>query len=264
MLRDRKACPSASNMVMPVTLEKSGITILEALGQAFLSLSIGFGIVFTYASYVKKEVNIVKMSAFTALSDTLFAIIAGLAIMPAVFAFGLVPTQGPGLVFETLPFVFSKIMFGSVLAILFFFVLFIAAITSSISLLEVVVAYVAEEFKLSRKVTIWLIMGVVIFLGIFCSLSQGALSDLTLFGYNIFDLCDKITANFMMPTGALLIVLFVGWSMKRADFIDEITSGGIHQFNPLYLKFVLFTIKYLAPIAIGIIMAHGIWTNMIV
>lgn len=240
----------------------TGTTVLEAMGQAFLSLSIGFGIVFTYASYVKKEVNLVKMSAYTAISDTIFAIIAGLAIMPAVFAFGLTPGQGPGLVFVTLPFVFSKIMFGSILAILFFFVLFIAAITSSISLIEVVVAYLAEEFNISRKKSIAITICVVMVLGTLCSLSQGALSHIQLAGYNIFDLCDKFTANILMTSGALLIVLYVGWSMKRSDFLDEITSSGMHHIPGFYLKVIIFSIKYLAPIVISIIMIRGIWLTV--
>lgn len=238
-------------------------TALEALGQAFLSLSIGFGIVFTYASYVKKEVSIIKMSAYTALSDTLFAIIAGLAIMPAVFSFGLTPGQGPGLVFVTLPYVFSNLFMGEILAILFFFVLFIAAITSSISLLEVIVAFLAEEFNIPRKTSIWATVGTVVILSTLCSLSQGVLSHIQIAGCNIFDLCDKFTANFLMPTGALLIVLYAGWVMKRSDFMDEITSSGRHHILPFYLKFVYFSIRYLAPIVIAIIMARGIWINVV-
>ncbi|MBR5856950.1 MAG: sodium-dependent transporter, partial [Bacteroidales bacterium] len=127
-------------------------TFLDALGQAFLSLSVGFGIIFTYGSYVKKEVNIISMSQQTAIADTVFAIIAGVAIMPAVFSFGISPGQGPGLVFVTLPYIFSQIPLGGILAILFFFVLFIAAITSAISLLEVIIAYIVEEFKIKRSV----------------------------------------------------------------------------------------------------------------
>ena len=237
-------------------------TLLEALGQAFLSLSIGFGIVFTYASYVKKEVNLVKMSIFTALSDTLFAIIAGVAIMPAVFAFGIAPGQGPGLVFETLPFVFSQMMFGSVLAILFFFVLFIAAITSSISLLEVIVAYLAEEFKISRKTSIAATILVVVLLSTLSSLSQGVLADFKIAGFTFFDLSDKLTANIMMPTGAFLIVLYVGWWMKRSDFMDEITSSGLHHISPWYIKVIIFTIKYLAPLTIATIMIRSIWLDV--
>ena len=229
-------------------------TFLDALGQAFFSLSVGFGIIFTYASYVNKNENLIKMSAQTATADTLFAIIAGIAIMPAVFAFGIEPGQGPGLVFVTLPYVFAQLPLGSVLAAIFFFVLYVAALTSAISLLEVAVAYVIEEMKISRKASVVLVSAIVLVLGTFCSLSQGVLGDMKILGNNIFDLFDKSTANFMIPIGALLIVLFVGWKMKKADFMDEITSGGKCRLNPLYLKVVLFSIRYLAPIVIALIM----------
>lgn len=229
-------------------------TVLDALGQAFFSLSVGFGIVFTYASYVKKEENIIKMSAQTAIADTLFAIIAGVAIMPAVFSFGISPGQGPGLVFVTLPYVFAQIPLGSILAVLFFFVLFIAAITSSISLLEVVVAYVIEEFGFTRRNAVISSIAVVLFLGTFCSLSQGVLANVKILSNNIFDLFDKTSANILMPLGALLIVLFAGWRMKKEDFIDEITSGGMHKISPLYLKIIEISVKYIAPIVIATIM----------
>lgn len=229
-------------------------TFLDALGQAFFSLSVGFGIIFTYASYVNKNENVIKMSAQTSLADTLFAILAGVAIMPAVFAFGIEPGQGPGLVFVTLPYVFAQLPLGSVLATIFFFVLFVAALTSAISLLEVAVAYVIEEFKTSRKASVCMVVAVVLFLGVFCSLSQGVLGDVKIFGNNIFDLFDKTTANILIPIGALLIVLFAGWRMKKADFVEEITSGGKHKINSIYLKTVLFFIKYIAPIVIAVIM----------
>lgn len=229
-------------------------TILDALGQAFFSLSVGFGIIFTYASYVNKSENVVKMSIQTSIADTLFAILAGVAIMPAVFAFGISPSQGPGLVFVTLPYVFAQLPLGSVMAAIFFFVLFVAAMTSAISLLEVAVAYVIEEFKISRKTSVLLVVGIVLFLGVFCSLSQGVLGDVKIFGNNIFDLFDKTTANILIPVGALLIVLFAGWKMKREDFIDEITSGGKHKLNPLYLRVVIFSVRYLAPVVIAVIM----------
>ncbi len=233
-------------------------TFLDALGQAFFSLSVGFGIIFTYASYVSKKENVVKMSAQAAIADTLFAIIAGVAIMPAVFAFGISPGQGPGLVFVTLPYVFAQIPLGSVLAILFFFVLFVAAITSSISLMEVVVAYVIEEFNISRRMAVVATTCVVLFLGIFSSLSQGVLSDIKIFGNNIFDLFDKTSANILMPVGALLIVLFAGWKMGKSDFVDEITSGGAHKISPWYLKVIIFSIKYVAPIVILTIMVRSL------
>lgn len=229
-------------------------TILDALGQAFFSLSVGFGIIFTYASYVNRNENLIKMSAQTATADTLFAIIAGIAIMPAVFAFGIEPGQGPGLVFVTLPYVFAQLPMGSVLASIFFFVLYVAALTSAISLLEVAVAYVIEEFKISRKAGVLLVVGIVVFLGVFCSLSQGVLGDVKILGNNIFDLFDKTTANILIPLGALLIVLFAGWRMKKDDFMDEITSGGKYRLNPFYLKVVMFSVRYLAPVIIAVIM----------
>lgn len=229
-------------------------TFLDALGQAFFSLSVGFGIIFTYASYVNKNENVVKMSIQTSIADTVFAILAGVAIMPAVFSFGISPGQGPGLVFVTLPYVFAQLPLGSVMAAIFFFVLFVAAMTSAISLLEVAVAYVIEEFKISRKASVLLVVGIVLFLGVFCSLSQGVLGDVKILGNNIFDLFDKTTANILIPVGALLIVLFAGWKMKREDFIDEITSGGKHMLNPLYLKVVIFSVRYLAPVVIAVIM----------
>lgn len=229
-------------------------TFLDALGQAFFSLSVGFGIIFTYASYVNRNENLIKMSAQTAAADTTFAIIAGIAIMPAVFAFGISPSQGPGLVFVTLPYVFAQLPFGSVLAAIFFFVLYVAALTSAISLLEVAVAYVIEEFKINRKAAVLLVVAIVLFLGTFCSLSQGLLGDVKIFGNNIFDLFDKTTANILIPLGALLIVLFAGWRMKWSDFEDEITSSGKHRINPVYLKFIKFSVRYLAPVVIAVIM----------
>lgn len=229
-------------------------TFLDALGQAFFSLSVGFGIIFTYASYVNKNENLIKMSAQTATADTLFAIIAGIAIMPAVFAFGISPSQGPGLVFVTLPYVFAQLPLGSVLAAIFFFVLFVAALTSAISLLEVAVAYVLEEFKIGRRAAVISVVAIVLFLGTFCSLSQGLLGDVKILGNNIFDLFDKTTANILIPVGGLLIVLFAGWRMKREDFLDEITSGGKHKINSVYLRIIMFSVKYLAPVIISIIL----------
>ncbi len=233
-------------------------TFLDALGQAFFSLSVGFGIIFTYASYVKKDENLIRMSVQTATADTMFAILAGIAIMPAVFSFGISPGQGPGLVFVTLPYVFAQLPLGGVLAIIFFFVLYVAAITSAISLLEVVVAYVIEEFKIKRKTAVVATVALVAVLGVFCSLSQGALSGVKIFGNNIFDLFDKFSANILMPLGALLVVLFAGWKMKREDFTDEITSGGLHKVNPVYLKIIFFSVRYMAPVVIAVIMIRSL------
>ena len=233
-------------------------TFLDALGQAFFSLSIGCGTVMTYASYVNKKENVVGLSAETAIADTLFAIIAGLAIMPAVFAFGISPAEGPGLVFITLPYIFAQIPLGAFLAILFFFMLFIAALTSSISQLEVIVSYLIEEFKLGRKVSILLSMVAVVTFGVLCSLSQGVLADVQIFGNNIFDCFDKFSANILLPLGGFFAVIFVGWRMKKPDFTDEITSSGAHPFKKWFLTFVYFSIKYLAPVVVAIILIRGL------
>lgn len=233
-------------------------TILEALGQAFFSLSLGCGTIMTYGSYVKKNENIIQTSIMTSVADTMFAIIAGLAIMPAVFAFGISPGEGPGLVFVTLPHIFAQLPLGSVIAVLFFFILFIAAITSSISLLEVVVAYIKEEFKMSRLAAVGLSLALITVLGVLCSLSQGVLAHVKIVGLNIFDFFDKLSANILMPIGGFLAVIFVGWRMSRADYLDEISSGGTIGFPQWLLLGFRFVIKFVTPVVIGIIMVNGL------
>lgn len=225
-------------------------TILSALGQAFFSLSIGMGTLMTYASYVRKNKNVTALLSKMAIADTLFALLAGLAIMPAVFALGVSPSEGPGLLFIILPEVFSQISGGSFFAILFFAAVFLAAITSSISLLEVAVAFIGEEFKMGRKKAIIVSSLFCLVLAVLCSLSQGVLSSFKLFGKTIFDLFDSTTANFIMPIGALLIVIFVGWKMKKTEFYDEISTSKLK-------KVIYFIIKYIAPIAIISIMVFG-------
>ena len=233
-------------------------TVLDAMGQAFFSLSLGMGCILTYASYVNKRENIVNTSFLTAISDTLFALIAGLAIMPAVFAFGMQPSEGPGLVFVILPHIFEQIPLGSILAILFFFALFIAAITSSISLFEVVVAYLKEEFKFTRRRSVIITFVTCFVLGILCSLSLSILGELKILGLNMFDFFDKLSSNILLPLGGLLIVLFVGWRMPKVDFTDEITSGGTIKFKRWFLICTYFIIKYIAPIVVGIVMIRGL------
>lgn len=233
-------------------------TLLDALGQAFFSLSIGCGTIITYGSYVNKKENIIKVSTLASLSDALFAIIAGLAIMPAVFAFGISPSEGPGLVFVTLPYIFAQITGGSIIAIAFFFILFIAAITSSISILEVIVSYIMGEFKIKRIYAVLISLTVVTTLACLCSLSQGVLSDIKIFGNNFFDLFDNLSANILMPVGGLLAVLFVGWRMKRVDFLDEITNSGKLKFKKLFLQVLYYTVKFVTPVVIIIILISGL------
>ena len=230
-----------------------------ALGQAFFSLSLGFGTILTYASYVDKKENIMFQSTATAASDLMFALIAGLAIMPAVFAFGLNPQSGPGLVFETLPFVFGKMPAGGVIAILFFVALLVAALTSSISMLEVAVAYLTEEKNFSRPAACVLLFGACWLVGALCSLSFGPLSDVHIFGETIFNFLDNFSSNILMTLGSLFTVLFVGWRLKKTDIYDEFTNGGTLRTNVKIFGVLWFLIRYICPVAVATIFLLGIF-----
>lgn len=232
-------------------------SILAALGQAFFSLSVGMGCIITYGSYVNKKENLINISITTAIADSTFAILAGMAIIPAVFAFGISPGEGPGLVFITLPQIFAQMPFGQVISFAFFIILLVAAITSSISLLEVVVAYFVEELKMSRRVATLITFSVIGLFGVLCSLSLGELKDITLFGKNMFDLFDYTTSNILLPVGGLLIVLFVGWKIKQEDVQDELFNGGAIPFKKTLFNGIIIGIKFLAPIAIAFILLNG-------
>ena len=236
----------------------TGKACAAALGQAFFSLSLGFGTIMTYASYVSKKENILFQSTATAVSDLMFALIAGVAIMPAVFAFGLDPQSGPGLVFETLPFVFGQMPVGGVVAIFFFLALLVAALTSSISMLEVAVAYLVEEKNFSRVWACVLLFAVCWVVGALCSLSFGPLSDIRIAGGNIFDFFDSLSSNILMTLGSLLTVLFVGWRLRKTDVYDEFTNGGTLSRNAKLFGILWFLIRYICPLAIAAIFISGL------
>ena len=236
----------------------TGQSVAAALGQAFFSLSLGFGTIMTYASYVSKKENIMFQSTATAVSDLVFALIAGVAIMPAVFAFGINPQSGPGLVFETLPYVFGQMPAGGLIAILFFLALLVAALTSSISMLEVAVAFLVEEKNFSRRgacVVLFILCWVV---GGLCSLSFGPLSHIQINGGNLFDFFDNISSNILMTLGSLFTVLFVGWRLKKTDVYDEFTNGGTLSRNAKIFGVLWFLIRYIAPIAVLSIFISGL------
>ena len=237
----------------------TGKACAAALGQAFFSLSLGFGTIMTYASYVDKKENIMFQSSATAVSDLMFALIAGMAIMPAVFAFGLNPQSGPGLVFETLPYVFGQMPAGGVVAILFFLALLVAALTSSISMLEVAVAYLVEEKGFSRVGACVLLFAVCWVVGALCSLSFGPLSHIQIGGGNLFDFFDNLSSNILMTLGSLLTVLFVGWRMKKSDVYDEFTNGGTLSRNAKIFGVLWFLIRYICPLTIITIFLTGIF-----
>lgn len=237
--------------------------VLEALGHAFYSLSLAMGIILTYGSYVNKKENILSLAIQVTIADTLIALMAGIVIFPAVFAYGFKPDQGPGLIFITLPAVFKSMPFGAFFETLFFLLIGIAAITSTISLMEVVVAFVTEQFKMERKKATVLIAGALFLLSIPSNLACGPMSGTTIFfGYNFFDFLDKLTANIFLPLGGILICIFTAkaWGIENA--IKEITSDGLYEFR--WTGLFTFAIKFLAPVSIFLIFLNklGLFTFM--
>lgn len=237
-------------LLMPDFSKLSPKICAYAVGQSFFSLSLGMGIVITYSSYLQDKEDIGFTASGTAISTLFFSFLAGLAIMPAVFAAGLPPAAGPGLVFDSLPYVFSSMaekapLLSACASILFYISLLIAALTSSVSLAEVGVAWLVEEFKIRRGAACAVLCLVVLAAGALCSLSFGPLSHITIWGNNIFNIFDKTASNLLLIAGGFLGVLFVGWKMKKADVLEEIRKGrkGRDRMPDVYY----FIIKYLAP-----------------
>lgn len=228
--------------------------ILSALGQAFFSLSIGMGVLLTYASYIPKSENLTHISLQVIGTDTLVAILSGIAILPAVFAFGINPQSGPSLVFLTLPKVFQSMPLGYIWAVLFFILLTFAALTSAISLLEVSVAYLVEEKKVSRLNATLITTLSISFIGIFSTLSFGPLKDFRIFGLSVFDTFDFITSNLLLPLGGILICIFAGWRLDKASLQDEISNG--HTLRLRFFRVYIFILKYIAPLCICLILLN--------
>jgi len=236
--------------------------VAAALGQAFFSLSLGVGTVLTYSSYVKADENLLYSGVGTAVSDLFFAILAGFAIMPAVFAAGIAPGAGPGLVFETLPFIFNRMgvaipWLSALVAIVFFLTILTAALTSAISMMEVGVAYLSEEKGVPRTRAVLYITLFAWTVGILCSLSFGPLSHVHLLGCTIFDFLDKLCSNWLLPLGGFLFTLFAGWKMSRADVFDEFTNGGTR--NVRLFGVVYFLIRYFAPVGILVVFLSALF-----
>lgn len=234
----------------------TGSSILAALGQSFFSLSIGMGAMVTYGSYIRKEDKLFNTSLWIAGCDSLVAILAGIVIFPAVFAFGMNPASGPELVYIVLPNVFNSMPAGTLFAIIFFVLLGIAALTSTISLLEILVAFGVEEFHWKRGVASFFSTLLVFLIGAFCNLSFGPLKDATLFGRTIFDLFDLITASYLMPIGALLMTIFLGWFFPKVEVKDELSNGGTLKVKAFELYY--FVLRFIAPLALGVIIISGI------
>lgn len=225
--------------------------VLSAMGQAFFSLSIGMGCLITYASYFGKQTNLQTTALQVTILDTLVAVLAGIMIFPAVFSFGIEPTTGPELVFITLPNVFEQLPFGNIWSFVFFVLLALAALTSTISLHEVSTAYVHEEYHISRKKAAIIVSIGVTILGILSSLSMGLLKSYTLFGLNFFNLLDFVTAKIMLPLGGMMICIFTAKRVDKLLLKEEVTNHGTIRFY--FFNTYAFFVKYIAPIGIGLI-----------
>ena len=221
-------------------------TVLTAMGQSFFSLSLGMGIMVTYGSYIRRGRNMFGIAGTVTLADTCIAILSGVAIFPAVFTFGISPTSGPDLVFLALPNIFAQMAGGQIFSLMFFVLLFAAAITSSVSLLEVVVAWVHEEFKIKRPHATIIAGIATLIVAILCALSQMPESHIAIAGLDLFSFFDKITSLYMIPIGGLLVVIFVGWVVKKALIRNEMTTYG--RYGTRLFDFVYPLVKYVIPI----------------
>lgn len=231
--------------------------ILAALGLAFFKLSVGMGAMITYGSYVNKSENLPKMAIKVALADTLVSLMAGIAIFPAVFAFGFKPNAGPSLLFITIPTVFNSMPFGRVFMSLFFVLTAIAATGAMLSLLEVPVAYLTEQYQWTRrKATMVTILGIGL-LGSTATLSNSLFAKVTVFGKTFFDFYDFSTSNILLPVGGIFIALFVGWQWGYVNVKREMSNEG-QLTNDRLVRIFMFLVEYIVPFAIALVLLAGL------
>ena len=236
----------------------SGFTssaIFNAMGFTFFSLSLGAAVMVTYAGYLSEKVNLLTSTAWVAFLAIMAAVLGGLMVMPAVFAFNLSPTAGPGLTFVTMPAIFSQMPFGVFFAILFYFCLVVAAITSSMSMLEAVVASVLDYTRLSRAAATWITTALAAFIGLFCTLSFGSLSDFKIFGKNVFDLLDFLTCNVGMPLSEIGFSVAAAWIAWKVT-AKQLTSAGPVQTWLLWA--IRIVIGILSPLLIITVVLTGL------
>ena len=234
---------------------------LSALGQSFYSLSIAMGCLCTYASYFSKETNLTKAASQIAIIDCVVAILAGLMIFPAAFSVGVEPDSGPSLIFITLPNVFQQAfsgmpVMGYIISLLFFVLLSLAALTSLMSLHEVSTAFFQEELGTTRKRAALIVTVTTSVIGAFCSLSLGAVEELSFFGKAMFDWFDFVTGQIFLPVVGFLTCIFIGWFVPHKIVRDEFSNYGELKGYVRYFHRYLFLIKYVCPLAIILIFLH--------
>lgn len=228
--------------------------VLNALGQAFFSLSLGMGILITYSSYFPKNTNLTRTAVTVSLLDLLVAVMMGLIIFPAVMSFDLTGEglRGATLVFVTLPEVFAQIPGTQLWAILFFLLLTVAALTSTISIAEVSVAFISDRFGLRRWKSCLIVLAPLFLFSSVCSLSLGPWSHIQIAGLNIFDLLDTVATNIMLPVGSIFLCIYMGWIAPKGMFRSQMTNGGSIRsrlFTP-----ILFIVRYIAPVLIACVL----------
>jgi len=235
----------------------SATTVLAAMGQLFYSMSLSMGIMITYGSYMKKDVSIEKSVKQIEIFDTGVAFFAGLMIVPAVFVFSGgkdMDQKGAGLMFETLPKIFDTIPGGSVLGAAFFLLVLFAALTSSISLMETVVSFLQDKFKLGRKLSCLIVFLFCMLLGLPSSLGHGVWSHISILGLNFLDFFDFISNSVIMPIVAFLTCIFIGYIIKPKSVVDEVEIGGAFKRKTLFTVMI----KYIAPVCIILILVSSV------
>ena len=231
--------------------------ILSALGLAFFKLSLGMGTMITYGSYFTQDNNMLGTSAKVAFADTLVSILAGLAIFPVVFTFGMEPSAGPGLLFNTIPLVFSKMPFGNILLTAFFLLTSIAATTAMISLVEVPVAFMAEEWKMKRNSAVLLTSGIMLAIGVLTVHPQSLFGNTTVAGKSFFDLFDYISSNLLLPIGGLLITIFVGYTVSKDKIKEELSNNGkLNNYSTIDLYSIV--LRYVTPLLLAAVFLNSI------
>ena len=246
-------------LLRPDFSKVSGSVFLEALGQAFFSLSLGTACLCTYASYFKRDTNLLRSATQIALLDSAIAILAGLMIFPAAFSVGVQPDSGPSLIFITLPNVFQRAFLtmpavGYAISILFYALLVFAALTSTISMHEIGTAFFHEELRLPRQRAAWILTTVCSLIAVFCSLSVGANTDIQVLGLSLMDFCDYLTAQYMLPVGAFLTSIMLGWFVDRQLVKDEFTNGG--ALRESFFRVWLFSVRFIVPLCLILIFLH--------
>jgi NSS family neurotransmitter:Na+ symporter len=241
----------------PDVSKLTGHGILEAVGHAFFTLSLGMGSMITYGSYLKKSENVTKTALIVSILDTLVALFAGIIIFTIVFSYNFEPGAGPGLLFKTLPVIFSQMTGGGFIAVLFFLLVFFAAYSSSIAMLEVCIAYWIETHNVSRKKATIVIGALCFLLGILSALSTNSLSEVKILGYTFFDFFDKLTSSYMLPIGGLLVAIFFGWILG-SKAVQGAFGERETKVHPLLELGLLLASKFFAPLFVIIFLIFGI------